>query len=479
MKNVKKYGFIVGIIGVFASVFIMTASGGDAGLWLGVLDKEPEQGRYETGSMYYDKELKALKECTDASVPSWEVLEGECVYERFITVSIDDKTDFCGKDSIGNAVASVKDASAGKRYGIIILPGDYDTGERMIKCGEYVDLIGINRNSSRIRGRGKYVIKAANNSGIIRLAIENKKGGGILCKNVSSFSYIADCLIETKGAGIECRARSDVNISDCWLKSSDRYGLLLREHSSAGVYNSVIQGRGFGLMSFSSSSFLYDSTIESIYLSKDAGVEIPEPGKGKYAIKGEKGSKAYFSSKDPAISISPEVKILRIGEIDTSGKVKKGMEEKVLKESRTAEDYERKFRNEIIRAQNARKCSACKRDTLHTITVDEAYEKWRSNPKGVVFIDVRSLSSYEIRHIKGAVSIPSWEIGDRVADIPRDKYLIIYCQEESCNYSNTVANQLMFLGFTNVRNMKEGIEIWAKKGYPVVKGPVRKKGEKR
>ena len=47
--------------------------------------------------------------------------------------------------------------------------------------------------------------------------------------------------------------------------------------------------------------------------------------------------------------------------------------------------------------------------------------------KKAVYIDVRSLDSYEQGHLPGAISIPLSELPNRFKDLPAKKFLITYC----------------------------------------------------
>lgn len=44
-----------------------------------------------------------------------------------------------------------------------------------------------------------------------------------------------------------------------------------------------------------------------------------------------------------------------------------------------------------------------------------------------IFIDVRDSGSYESGHIVNALNIPLAELEDRLAEIPRDRWIITYC----------------------------------------------------
>lgn len=62
---------------------------------------------------------------------------------------------------------------------------------------------------------------------------------------------------------------------------------------------------------------------------------------------------------------------------------------------------------------------------LPMVTVDEARQLL--GQPNVVFVDARVADEYKRQHIKGAISMPNTEVAQRVAELPRDKDLIIYC----------------------------------------------------
>ena len=44
-----------------------------------------------------------------------------------------------------------------------------------------------------------------------------------------------------------------------------------------------------------------------------------------------------------------------------------------------------------------------------------------------VLIDVRNEESYNAGHIKGALLIPVSDVGARIKDVPKDKFIATYC----------------------------------------------------
>jgi rhodanese-related sulfurtransferase len=88
----------------------------------------------------------------------------------------------------------------------------------------------------------------------------------------------------------------------------------------------------------------------------------------------------------------------------------------------------------------------------------------RQNP-GVYLLDVREPDEYAAGHIPGITLIPMGEVASRLAELPRDKEIIVTCR--TGNRSSQVADLLREQGFTNVHNMTGGIVAWEEAGYPV------------
>lgn len=73
------------------------------------------------------------------------------------------------------------------------------------------------------------------------------------------------------------------------------------------------------------------------------------------------------------------------------------------------------------------------------------------NPNDSIWIiDVRPSSSYIDGHIPSAKSFPSSDILSRLEDIPKDKYLIMYC--ETGGRAQAVIKMLTKEGYTKMMN---------------------------
>ena len=78
---------------------------------------------------------------------------------------------------------------------------------------------------------------------------------------------------------------------------------------------------------------------------------------------------------------------------------------------------------------------------------------------GYIIIDARTQEEYDLGHIPGAILIPEYEIADRAeAELPdKDQLILVYCR--SGRRSKIAAEELVKLGYTNVKEFG-GIMDW-------------------
>ena len=78
---------------------------------------------------------------------------------------------------------------------------------------------------------------------------------------------------------------------------------------------------------------------------------------------------------------------------------------------------------------------------------------------GYIIIDARTQSEYDEGHIPGAVLIPEYEIADRAEkELPdKEQLILVYCR--SGRRSKIAAEELVKLGYTNVKEFG-GIIDW-------------------
>ena len=100
-----------------------------------------------------------------------------------------------------------------------------------------------------------------------------------------------------------------------------------------------------------------------------------------------------------------------------------------------------------------------KRETVYmNITAKEAKEIMDSQ-EGYVILDTRTQEEYEEKHIPGAILIPHDEILEKAESVltDKDQLILVYCR--SGRRSKLAAEDLVKLGYTNIKEFG-GIIDW-------------------
>ncbi|HLJ84547.1 MAG TPA: molybdopterin-synthase adenylyltransferase MoeB [Candidatus Eremiobacteraceae bacterium] len=82
------------------------------------------------------------------------------------------------------------------------------------------------------------------------------------------------------------------------------------------------------------------------------------------------------------------------------------------------------------------------------------------------FLDVRDDDEIEIAALPHTMHIPAHEVAERVAEIPRDRDVVVFCH--SGGRSSRVTTLLRMQGFENVFNMNGGATRWSAEVDPTV-----------
>jgi rhodanese-related sulfurtransferase len=85
---------------------------------------------------------------------------------------------------------------------------------------------------------------------------------------------------------------------------------------------------------------------------------------------------------------------------------------------------------------------------------------------GAYLIDVREPDEWLAGHAPGAYHLPMTELPGRLAEIPDAGDVVVVCR--SGHRSAEVVGYLVGRGFTNVRNLSDGMLGWAAAGRPMV-----------
>lgn len=90
-----------------------------------------------------------------------------------------------------------------------------------------------------------------------------------------------------------------------------------------------------------------------------------------------------------------------------------------------------------------------------------------SGEKSPFLLDVRSDPEFRQAHIQGAQLIPLGNLAQKMADLPKDRVILVVCR--SGGRSSAAARELAAAGY-DVINMRGGMDEWQGAGLPIRKG---------
>lgn len=85
---------------------------------------------------------------------------------------------------------------------------------------------------------------------------------------------------------------------------------------------------------------------------------------------------------------------------------------------------------------------------------------------GIVVLDIRSDAEVAQGILPNAEHLAMHMIPLRMADLPKDKDIVLYCRSGARSYH--ACNFLAQQGVRNVINLRGGIIAWAREGYEIV-----------
>jgi rhodanese-related sulfurtransferase len=98
----------------------------------------------------------------------------------------------------------------------------------------------------------------------------------------------------------------------------------------------------------------------------------------------------------------------------------------------------------------------------HAVDVNEAR---RRQSAGALLVDVRQPDEWSAGHAPNAKLIPLGSLASRLAEVPRDREVLLICR--SGNRSGSAQRQLLQLGYEQVFNVSGGMHAWAGAGLPI------------
>jgi rhodanese-related sulfurtransferase len=99
--------------------------------------------------------------------------------------------------------------------------------------------------------------------------------------------------------------------------------------------------------------------------------------------------------------------------------------------------------------------------------VDPAGALRQLKTSDVILLDVRSTSQWRLDRVVGAIHVPLPELAARLDQLPANKNaeIIVFCQDGT---RGTMAMTILrMLGYTNVRNLRGGLNAWGGNGIVV------------
>lgn len=103
-----------------------------------------------------------------------------------------------------------------------------------------------------------------------------------------------------------------------------------------------------------------------------------------------------------------------------------------------------------------------------TSAVDVTEAQRRFARREAVLIDVREPDEWQEGHVAGATHIPLGDLPARLAEVPRDRPVLLFCR--SGNRSGRATALLREQGYDQAINVEGGITAWQRAGLPVMRG---------
>ena len=92
--------------------------------------------------------------------------------------------------------------------------------------------------------------------------------------------------------------------------------------------------------------------------------------------------------------------------------------------------------------------------------------------KKALIIDARYKSRYDEEHIPNSINLPIEEIyeyDDTIKSLPKNKWLICYCDDPECDLAKLLAFELMNFNFNKILYYKGGLQDWKENNFPTIK----------
>ncbi|HVN42994.1 MAG TPA: rhodanese-like domain-containing protein [Steroidobacteraceae bacterium] len=99
-------------------------------------------------------------------------------------------------------------------------------------------------------------------------------------------------------------------------------------------------------------------------------------------------------------------------------------------------------------------------------------ERQRLGDAELFLLDVRSPEEFAAGHVPGAVNIPHDQLLKRLADVPKDADVVLYCR--SGHRSALAAEVLLAHGYQRLAHLEGDMDGWVANGRPVESTPPKR-----
>ena len=106
--------------------------------------------------------------------------------------------------------------------------------------------------------------------------------------------------------------------------------------------------------------------------------------------------------------------------------------------------------------------------SLPLISPQALLERQARGDASLFVLDVRTPKEYAAGHVPGAVNVPYDQVGSHLAQIPKDKDVVLYCK--SGRRAGIAAEVLQASGYTKLGQLQGDMPAWSKDGRPVESG---------
>ena len=101
------------------------------------------------------------------------------------------------------------------------------------------------------------------------------------------------------------------------------------------------------------------------------------------------------------------------------------------------------------------------------MTQEQLVEHLARHPQHLFVLDVRSPQEYAEGHVPGAVNVPHDQLASRLAEVPKDKDVVVYCRT---GRRTALATEVLAAnGYKRISHLEGDMQAWTARGRPVEK----------